>query len=80
MSYYVTVKHHSVIGYWEELGAKTEIGAKREAWAREGSGYIGHVVHVIEADSLEDIHRRGNTGDWCREIGSGHGWYSNRGH
>jgi len=79
MAYYATVKHYSVVGSWELLRAKTELGAKREAWSKYGSGYIGHVVHVIEAADFEDIHRQGNTGDWCREIGSGHGWYNNKG-
>jgi hypothetical protein len=75
MKYYATVTHYSIVGVWYKLNATTEIGAKREAWKNEGSGYIGHVVHVIQADNFEDIHRGGGS-HWCREIGSGRGWYT----
>jgi len=49
MKYYATVKHHSVIGYWDRLdGAKTLSGAKRIATRDYGGGYIGHTIHVVE--------------------------------
>ena len=54
MTYYATVKHHSIVGYWEKLNAKTLIGAKREATSKYGNGYIGHVIHLVECNSDVD--------------------------
>ena len=49
MRYYTTVKHHSIIGSWEELpSAKSLTHAKRLASARYGQGYIGHIIHLVE--------------------------------
>ncbi len=47
MDYYSTVKHHSTVGYWDKLRSKTLCGAKREATAEHGTGYIGHVIHLV---------------------------------
>lgn len=44
--YAMTVKSNSSVSYWEDCNAKTEVGAKREAWARFGAGYVGDVVMI----------------------------------
>ncbi len=54
MKFYATVKNHSVIGCWEEMkGVKTLTGAKRKATKEYGSGYHGHVIHVVECSPSE---------------------------
>lgn len=44
--YAMTVKSNSTVGYWEDCNAKTERGAKCEAWKRFGQGYYGDVVEI----------------------------------
>lgn len=48
MKYYATVKHHSVVGYWDRLAAKTLTGAKRIATRDYGYGYHGHIICLVE--------------------------------
>ena len=45
-NYAMTVKSNSTVGYWENCNAKTERGAKCEAWKRFGAGYNGDSVEI----------------------------------
>lgn len=59
--YAMAVKSNSSIGYWEDCNAKTEVSAKREAWARFGAGYVGDVVMIAIKHSdgqYQEIARR----------------------
>jgi len=48
MKYCMTVTHSSTIGEWEPCKASTLAGAKREATARFGDGYVGHTIEVAQ--------------------------------
>ncbi len=51
MAFYTTLKHHSLIGYWEELKeAKTLTDAKKLAYEIHGSGFSGHIIHIVECE------------------------------
>ncbi len=48
MKYCITVKNNSTIGEWEPCKSSTLAGAKREASARFGDGYLGHTIEVAQ--------------------------------
>jgi len=52
MNYYGTVKYLSYNSYWHQLKARTLIEAKREAWIRFRSGYLGHLVQIAACDDV----------------------------
>lgn len=57
-SYYMTLSHHSMRGYWETCNATTLSGAKREAWARFGGDLIGATVIVARGDDVGEPRQR----------------------
>jgi len=54
MQFYATVKHHSIVGFWEKFEAKNMTAAKRVATKEYGGGYLGHVIYLVDADNVSD--------------------------
>jgi len=54
---YMTSKRSSDISYWVECKSTTLIGAKREATAEYGSGYIDAVLMIAEGDNVTEQRR-----------------------
>ena len=48
--YFATVKHHSIVGHWQKIPAKSLTAAKRLATLEFGGGYLDHVIHLVEVD------------------------------
>lgn len=71
MTYFATVKHHSTVGYWEKLSAKTLAVAKREATKEFGGGYNDHVIHLVECSNEIDEQRLNDLPAHTKMIGGG---------
>ena len=59
--YAMTIKSNSTVGFWEDCSAKTERGAKCEAWKRFGDWYVGDSIEIAMKHSdgqLQPIARR----------------------
>ena len=53
--YYMTSTRNSEISYWRKCKATTLIGAKREATAEYGAGYLDAVLVIAEGDDDDVI-------------------------
>jgi len=51
----MTSKRCSEIGYWKKCKATTLNGAKREASAEYGAGYIDAVLVIAEGDNVIEL-------------------------
>lgn len=56
-TYYMTSERSSETGYWEKCKAGTLAGAKREATAEYGAGYIDAVLLIAEGDDVTEPRR-----------------------
>lgn len=54
MTYYMTSKRNSEIGYWVKCKATTLTGAKREATKRYGDGYINAVLVIAKGGTATE--------------------------
>lgn len=74
-TYCMNVTSDSTFGEWEPCKAKTLAGAKREASARYGDGFRGHVIQVAEY-GLQSERRY----EHARKTIGGSGWTDGRGY
>lgn len=51
IGYVCTVKHHSVIGQWKRINAKSDTDAKSKAWKLFGAGFVGHTIHLCKSSA-----------------------------
>ena len=56
-TYYMTSMSFSELGYWEKCNATTLSGAKREATAEYGAGYLDAKLVIAEGDGLTEPRR-----------------------
>ena len=67
--YYATTTSNSTIGYWAKLKAKNLTGAKQEATALHGNGYIGHYICVVGVEQSDaDYNPLNDLPYWQKQI------------